>query len=69
MRFTARVPYLGDEIKVYVPLLPNALLVTIYLVYQMAPNGSPVEVAAGKTIALWIVYVVRKLMGPLIGTG
>jgi hypothetical protein len=52
MRFTARVPYLGDEIEVSVPLLPNGIIFGLTLL-------APFSDYLWKALALWqwAIYV------------
>jgi hypothetical protein len=46
MRFRARVPYLGDEIEVYIPLVPNAI---VWSLVWLAPHSEYLWQA----LALW----------------
>lgn len=52
MRFTARVPYLGDEIEVYIPLIPNVMIWCLTM-------GAMFSAYAWKALALWkwVLYI------------
>lgn len=46
MRFIARVPYLGGEIVVYIPLVPNAIIWCLTIAAHFSKD-------AWKALALW----------------